>query len=391
MENVMDKDFAQKFDASVEEDRNTFCGYYGSRRYYGSGDSSPRSTNYRTPWLLEDTLRQGGLTALEALHFIARLPSRNGDEESLLEGCLAKLSFYVEDPLLYVAVMNIPRIFHILSDSLRWKIRNHVTQDPELLKQVSVGWVGGRNARDLETYVWLNDVAPFTHSLECIQDGGDATALKADEYLYNRVSQGLGPEGNASKKTAEFLAGCHVLSLEGMPILRRVQMASEMIIMLIGHQTRRDREIGMDESIRLRDQKLRTLTYLQNVITNAMTLENAGVVLRWAMSRHRHHQWFWQRLTSHVKRCQWNIGKVEHVQGFGLGTVRYSGSRRFVVLVSENNVYEIKVEQTVMIPPHRTLGKPVQEDENLTVYRGTLQPFLPPTKSMQDAIDCCNS
>jgi hypothetical protein len=174
-----------------------------------------------------------------------------------------------------------------------------------------------------------------------------------------------------------------------MPILRRVQMASEMIIMLIGHQTRRDRKLGMDESIRLRDQKLRTLTYLQNVITNAMTLENAGVVLRWAMTRHRHHQWFWQRLTGHVKRCQWNVGKVEHVQGFGLGTVRHSGSHQFVVLAYvDNDPYgEIKADQAVMIPPHRTLGRPIHEGDDLTVYSGNLQPFLPPTKMMQDIVD----
>lgn len=365
----MDKDFAQKFEAALAEDRDSY------------------SSQYRTPRLLEDALRRGDVTIVEVLPIINRLRSRDEHEAYILKECLRKISFDAQDPAQQVALMNTPRIFHMLSDWHRWEIRDHVMKDPNLMKQVGVGWVGGNNVRDFDSMTWLSREAPFTHSLECIQEAGDATALKADEYLYNRVSQGLGPEVNASRKTAEFLGGCHALSLPGMPILRRVQMASEMIIMLIGHQTRRSREIGMDESVRLRDQKLRTLTYLQNVITNAMMLENAGVVLRWAMTRHRHHQWFWQRLTNHVKRCQWNVGKVEHVQGFGLGTVRHSGSRRFVVLASENNVGEIKVEQTVMIPPHRTLGKPVQEDENLTVYRGCLQPFLPPTKSMQDAVD----
>ncbi len=162
-----------------------------------------------------------------------------------------------------------------------------------------------------------------------------------------------------------------------------------MIIMLIGSQPRRSRQLGIDEVVRPAHQKLRTLAYLQNVITNAMMQENAGVVLRWAMTRHRHHQWFWQVLTNHVKRCRWNVGKVEQVKGFGLGAVRHSGTHQFAVLPSENNDQfgEIRIGQAVMIPPNRVLGAPIHEDQSITIYCGTLHPFLPPTQAMQDMVD----
>lgn len=366
----MTNDFAQKFEDAINDDM------WGASLRYASAD------------LLQDGLRLNHLTAAEAVPLIVRIRGHREFSDKVIEKCLAALPTYHCDAELAIALMNNPRLFHMLSDYSRWKIREQVTQDPELMKKVGVGWVGGRHAKDFETLIWLGQVAVFTHALECIQESGDAHAITADEYLYNRISKGLGAEEKTSHKTAEFLAGCHALALEGMSVERRVQMASEMIIMLVGHQSRESREVGLDVSIRLRDQKLKTLNYLQSIITDAMTVENAGVILRWAMARHRHHQWFWQRLTNKVKSCQWNMGKVVKVDGWKLGTVRHAGSRKFIVIVTENNggFGDIKVDQTVMIPPHRILGKPVQEDGHQVVYQGNLQPILPPTKAMRDAV-----
>ncbi|MBI4122330.1 MAG: hypothetical protein HY461_03280 [Parcubacteria group bacterium] len=336
------------------------------------------------PDLLSQDHRRGDVTLVDAVELISTIPRR---QESLIKDCLGKLSWYDVDHATACAIVNQPRLFAFVSECDRRRIRDMLVESGDLT-QVGVAWITmvGGHLNDMLAANKLIAAAIETHPLECIQELGDETVRRADEFLLGRVRAGQGAVNGTSLQSREFMGACHLLGLPSLSPLQKAQLASEMLIMLVGSQSRRSREIGADEWTRPIHQRMQTLEHLLAIIIDQMTPENAGVVLRWAMGRRRHHHWLWNRLMDQVKqRHHWRMGTYQDLGDLGCGICYNMGSREIIVLPSEGCEERfgwLKVGCTVMTAPTHVHGKPVERTEKRTVYRGDLHPLMPPTEAM---------
>lgn len=348
-------------------------------------------------WCLQNGLRLEEVSEVEAIGLIATIPWR---EERLIKECLGKIywgySLSIETAC---AIVNQPRLFAMIDgEYTRRQIRDKIV-DAGCLHKVGVGWllsVSG-NINDQIRAGELIESMVQTHALECIQELGDHSVASADDFLFESVQAGRGSIEGASDKTREFLGACRVLAMPAgvMHTLAKANLSSEMIVMLVGSQSRRSREIGTDETWRPAHQKLKTLNHLLSVITDQMTQENAGEVLRWCMLRNkRHHHWVWRRLMDEVKQCHhWRFGKLTTFEELGRGISYRMGkaSREFVVLTNEgqeqNAVGKLQLGRVVMTAPNRVHGDPIERTDQRSVYRGILHPVMPPSKVMKATVN----
>lgn len=278
-----------------------------------------------------------------------------------------------------IAVMNNPRLWAAMTKEGFWfrRIRTAVLERGDF-RRLGVTWTNYGNHLDDRKAAWsFLEKAVFTHALECIQDMGDEMTGKADAFLFERIERGIGPDPDTSEKTAEFLGGCLLLATGELPPEEKVKLASEMIILLVGRQSRRDREIGADESVRPAHQGLRTLNYLLNVIFAQMTEANAGTMLRWAMGRHRHHKWVWERIVAEVKRYHWRIEKVQEFPNGEIGVGWWLRERQTAVIPPEDAPDKFDPGTIVLVPPKSQLGEIVDRGDDWTLYRAPLQPLRP--------------
>lgn len=278
-----------------------------------------------------------------------------------------------------IAVMNNTRLWAAMTKEafLSRRIRTAVLERGDF-RRLGVTWTNyGAHLNDQMMALAFLKKAVFTHALECIQGMGDQLADKADASLFERIEKGVGPDPDTSEKTAEFLGGCLLLATGELPPEEKVKLASEMIILLVGRQSRHDREIGSDGSVRPAHQKLRSLNYLLNVIFAQMTEANAGTMLRWAMGRHRHHNWVWERITAELKRHHWRIEKVQEFQNSEIGVAWWLRGHQTAVIPPENTPDKVDPGTIVLVPPKSQLGEVVESGDDWALYRAPLQPLRP--------------
>lgn len=342
---------------------------------------------------LREFFNRGQITTTSALMLLHEIPRQ---EERLFKKCVSELAMHIiysgvpmhEE---YVAVMNDYRVYAAMDRSQFIYLRNAVLENSDLRK-LGVSWaLVGNHLDDALLRERFLATAVTTHALECIQDLGDATADTSDAILFERLEKGIGPDPQSSEKTAEFLSACQLLGTNTLKPEEKVELASQMIVMLVGRQSKRDKGTAGDSSVRTQYTKLRTLNYLLNVIFSQMTPDNAGVMLRWAMGRHRHHEWVWKRITTEVEKVHhWRLAKVERFENGDVGVAWWLRGRQTVVLPTSGSTElygDLEPAQTlVIVPPSKQLGALINRGDNWTLYQAPLHPLRPPTPQMREAI-----
>lgn len=359
------------------------------RRYVEHWLGEPAVDARRLIQEFRDLLRCEEVTAMQVFTALDEIPWR---AERPYRECVTSLEYYLNDltGVEQIKVMNNHRLFSNLSERMRRMIRNDVLARGDFRK-LGVTWTSALNhLDDMFIASAFIEAARQTHCLECIQELGDRSADLADAFLFDCIERGIGPQVKTSEKTAEFLVACNLLATGVFTPEAKIELASEMIIMLVGRQSRYDREIGCDSSVRVCYTKLRTLDYLLKVIFGEMTKNNAGIMLRWAMGRHRHHQWVWERIVDEVKRVHhWQLAKVVKLKTSDLGVKWLRGNHEIVVLPAEGSeaLYgKLEVGQLVIVPTGKALGLPAETGASWTMYRSALHPLTPPTQVMRDAL-----
>ena len=230
-----------------------------------------------------------------------------------------------------------------------------------------------------------------THSVECIMEMGDRTCMEADELLLSRIMSGAEPEEDCSVRTADFIRAAQVLLTHLLPHVA-VGVASELILKLVGAQTSRDREIGMDEVRRPAHEKLATVKMLMDRIIEMMTPENAGVVLRWTLPlKGRHRYFIWNQLKDALRRNHWRMIKVRQM-GRELGVEWQTSGGAIRVLPTREQATRfgsLRPDVLVMVPGHRELDflgivESIGIPLGTKTWRGPIHPIHRPTSWMQE-------
>ncbi len=336
---------------------------------------------------IEICLRREDITWEQAVALMLEIPSR---EDRVFKECVGGLRLSDLTPEQQLFVMNNGRLVRAISEWEFRRIRDEVLENGDR-RALGFAWIdaGGRHFKDREIVADFKQGAITTHCIEVIQELGDDSVAKADAFLSDRLRRGLGSELNMSYKTAEFLGACHVLGTGLFTPEQKAQLASEMIIKLVGHQSRDSREAGMDVTVRPQHQELQTLDYLIGIIAEQMTVENAGIILRWTMGRHRHHKWVWERIKDRFRMYKWDITTVERFRNGELGVSWRAGRCQIVVLPPDGSTEELGAleagETRVLVPPDKLLGSPVETGPNWVLYEYPLHPLRPPTPQMREA------
>lgn len=338
-------------------------------------------------------IRLNQVTTTVLIDLIATIPMNDESGYRLAEACISCLhwiSFTVEDA---VQIVNHPQLFSMMESSIRNRVYRRIMEEADLSK-VGVAWIRSvqNPGRDvLSPFEAYQKLLP-THALEMIQDAGDHWINKADAYLLSCLQEGRGATQESTTKTREFLGACHLLKMKTLHPLEQAKLASEMIIMITGSQSRECKEYGNDLIVNIAQTEMKTLTFLEKIITDQMELYNAGEVLRWTMGKHRHQHWFWERLMQHLKtKKHWRIGTLTEFKDLGRGIkYRYPNSTKDIIVVmvegNESLTGTMNVGDTVMTAPSIVHGAPIDRNENCSVYRGVIHPFRPPSRTMVEAV-----
>lgn len=336
--------------------------------------------------MIDSQMRREELPLEIALTWVAGKNPRH--DQRLIEECMKVLVYKITTHEQRVTIMNNYRLFALVSEYNRRMIMEEVLENGDL-SQLGVNWFS--HFTHLQDQLRLQPIRKEmeeTHAIEFLIEGGDATVQRIDAWLLNRLECGLGAPAKASALTSEFFTAMAVINLSGTPGYVIAQLASEAILKMVGAMPWASRQFGHDISLRTAHTQLKMLDWLIARITNLMTDENAGVVLRWATASNRHHNWVRDRLTKAAEHYQWRLMPVTEQDGQPVVTWA-TGGRTYVVRQSADpkQIGELRIGGRAWVPRTRFLGEPVENARLLVVYQAPLHPAAMPTKAMQDNPD----